>query len=117
MLVSGVSNILVPFTATALSKINAAMAPKPTDAASDPLGAVPEKSAKDEFLDYAKMTPAQKMRAAMLAKLGVTEEQLKAMDPKDRQKIEDQLKEMVKQQVQGGDKDKTQKGVLVDLKA
>ncbi len=116
MLVSGPS-LLTSFTAATMSKINAVTASKPTEAASGPLGAVPEKSAKDEFLDYAKMTPAQKMRASMLAKLGVTEEQLKAMDPKDRQKIEDQLKEMVKQQVMGGDKDKVQKGALIDLKA
>jgi hypothetical protein len=46
----------------------------------------PDKSAKDEFMDYAKLTPAQKMRAAMLAKLGVTEEQLKAMSPEERRR-------------------------------
>jgi len=116
MLVSGPS-ILASLAGATLSKINAVTAPKSAEAASGPMAAVPEKSAKDEFLDYAKLTPAQKMRASMLAKLGVTEEQLKAMDPKERQKIEDQLKEMVKEQVLGADKDRVQKGALVDLKA
>jgi hypothetical protein len=50
------------------------------------------------------MTPAQKMRAAMLAKLGVTEEQLKAMSPEERKKIEDKLKDMIKQQVENDPK-------------
>lgn len=75
------------------------------------------KSAKEAFLDYAKLTPAQKMRAAILSKLNITEEELKAMPPKKRQKIEEQIKEMIKQQVMGGDKDKIQRGALLDLTA
>lgn len=114
MLVSGPS-ILASLAASTLSKINAATAAKPAESSSDPLAAVPAKSAKDEFMDYAKLTPAQKMRAAMLAKLGVTEEQLKAMDPKERQKIEDQLKEQIKQQVQNDPNMK--KGSLLDVSA
>jgi predicted RNA polymerase sigma factor len=117
MLVSGSSSLLSSLGASALAKINAATAPKATTGSTDGVSAAGPKSAKDEFLDYAKLTPAQKMRAAMLSKLGVTEEELKAMDPKERQKIEDQIKEMVKQQVMGDDKDKIQKGALVDLKA
>jgi hypothetical protein len=115
MLVSGAS-ILASLAASTLSKINAATAAKPAAASSDPLAAAaPAKSAKDEFMDYAKLTPAQKMRAAMLAKLGVTEEQLKAMDPKERQKIEDQLREQIKQQVQNDPNMK--KGSLLDVSA
>ena len=114
MLVSGPS-ILASLAASTLSKINAATAAKPAAPSSDPLSAAPAKTAKDDFMDYAKLTPAQKMRAAMLAKLGVTEEQLKAMDPKERQKIEDQLKEQIKQQVQNDPNMK--KGSLLDVSA
>jgi hypothetical protein len=117
MLVSGSSSIPVSLGASALARLNAATAPAATTGSTDGADAVGPKSAKVEFLDYAKLTPAQKMRAAMLSKLGVTEEELKAMDPKKRQKIEDQIKEMVKQQVLGADKDEIQKGALVDLKA
>ena len=114
MLVSGPS-ILASLGAAALSKINAATAPKPAASSSDPLAAAPAKSAKDEFMDYAKMTPAQKMRAAMLSKLGVTEEQLKAMSPEERKKIEDKLKDMIKQQVENDPKMK--QGSLLDVSA
>jgi predicted flavoprotein YhiN len=114
MFVSGPS-ILASLAATTLSKINAATAAKPATSSSDPLAALPGKSAKDEFMDYAKMTPAQKMRAAMLSKLGVTEEQLKAMSPDERKKIEDKIKDMIKQQVENDPKMK--QGSLLDVSA
>jgi hypothetical protein len=115
MLVSGPS-ILASLAASTLSKINAATAAKPASStSSDPLAAGPAKSAKDEFMDYAKLTPAQKMRAAMLAKMGVTEEQMKAMSPEERQKIEDELKKQIKEQVQNDPNMK--KGSLLDVKA
>ena len=114
MLVSGPS-ILASLGASALSRINAATAPKTVATSSDPLAATPAKSAKDEFMDYAKLTPAQKMRAAMLSKLGVSEEQLKAMSPDERKKIEGQVKDMIKQQVENDPKMK--KGSLLDVSA
>ena len=115
MLTTG-SSIMASLSGAALSRINAVMAPKPADPASGGgLSAVPEKSAKDEFMDYAKLTPAQKMRAAMLAKMGVTEEQLKAMSPEERQKIEDQIKKQIKEQVQNDPQMK--KGSLLDVSA
>jgi hypothetical protein len=115
MLVSGPS-LLASLAATTLSKINAATAAKPTDtASSDPLAATPAKSAKDEFMDYAKLTPAQKMRAAMLARMGLTEDDVKAMSAEERQKIEDQIKKQIKEQVQNDPAMK--KGSLVDVSA
>lgn len=80
---------------------------------------VGEPSAKDEFLKFQAMTPAEKMRAMMLAKLGVTEEQLKAMSPEDRKKVEDKLKDMIKQQVQNDPEKKgpDSKGLVADILA
>src|SRR4051812_15214561 len=79
---------------------------------------VGETSAKDEFLKFQAMTPAQKMRAMMLAKLGVTEEQLKAMSPEERKKVEDKLKDMIKQQVQNDpDKKGGKTGLVADILA
>jgi hypothetical protein len=60
------------------------------------------KSAEQKFLEYAKMTPAERMHAQMLAELGLTEDQFKAMDPASQQKIEDKIREMIKQQVANG---------------
>lgn len=85
-----------------------------TASPNSPLG---ETSAKDEFLKYAAMTPAEKMRAAMLAKLGVTEEELKAMSPEDRKKVEDKLKDMIKQQVENDPDQKNQKGLVANILA
>lgn len=79
-----------------------------------PLG---ETSAKDEFLKFQAMTPAQKMRAMMLAKLGVTEEELKAMSPEDRKKVEDKIKDMIKQQVQNDPDKKGGKGLVANILA
>ncbi|ADG09915.1 hypothetical protein [Caulobacter segnis] len=81
---------------------------------SSPIG---EPSAKDEFLKFQSKSPAEKMRAMMLAKLGVTEEQLKAMPPEERKKIEDKLKDMVKQQVQNDIGKKGQTGLVADILA
>nr|WP_295111343.1 hypothetical protein [uncultured Caulobacter sp.] len=74
-----------------------------------------EPSARDEFMKFQKMTPAEKMRAMMLAKLGVTEEQLKAMKPEERKKFEDKLKEMIKQEVQQDPNRKDQKGLVANI--
>ena len=117
MLISGSSSIAASLGASALSRLDRLMAPKAQEDGSAGLNATPVKTAKDEFLDYAKMTPAQKMRASMLSKLGITEEQLKAMDSKERQKIEDKIKEMIKAEIEGPDGDRKPKGVLVDVKA
>jgi hypothetical protein len=76
-----------------------------------------ETSAKDEFLKFQAMTPAQKMRAMMLAKLGLTEDDVKAMSPEDRKKVEDKLKEMIKQQVQNDPERKDHKGLVANIMA
>lgn len=78
---------------------------------------VGEMSAKDEFLKFQAMTPAQKMRAMMLAKLGVTEEELKAMSPEERAKVEQKLKDMIKQQVQNDPDKKGGTGLVADILA
>jgi hypothetical protein len=72
-------------------------------------------AAEQAFNDYAKMTPAQKMRAAILGSMGLTEEQLKAMDPKERQKVEDRIREIIKEKVEQAVEKKT--GAVVDIKA
>lgn len=48
----------------------------------------------------------------MLAELGLTEDQFKAMSPADRQKTEDKIREMIKQQVANGTDKRT--GMITD---
>jgi hypothetical protein len=59
------------------------------------------------------MTPAQRMFADMLNKLGITEDQYKAMTPADQQKVDQKIQQMIKQQVQ--DSSSKQTGVITDV--
>jgi hypothetical protein len=68
-----------------------------------------------EFLAYAHETPAQQMRDSILHQLGLTEDDLKAMSPQDRAKVEEKIKDLVRQKVEQATEKKT--GVLVDVKA
>ena len=46
------------------------------------------------------MTPAQRLQAEMLAQLGITEDQFKAMTPAEQQKVMDKVRDMIKKQMQ-----------------
>lgn len=73
------------------------------------------KSAEQKFLEWARMTPAERMHAQMLGQLGLTEEQFKAMDPAAQQKIEEKIREMIKRQAANtGDK---RTGLITDKTA
>ncbi|MYN01780.1 hypothetical protein GTP41_06670 [Pseudoduganella sp. DS3] len=49
-----------------------------------------------ELENYMKLTPAERIREAVLKKLGLTEADLASMPPSARQGIEDKIGEMVK---------------------
>jgi TPP-dependent pyruvate/acetoin dehydrogenase alpha subunit len=67
------------------------------------------------LMNYAQMTPAQQMRASILAQMGLTEQDLAKMDPKAREKVEDKIKQDIQQQVQQSTEKKT--GVIADIRA
>jgi hypothetical protein len=48
-----------------------------------------------------------------LNKLGITEDQFKAMSPADQQKVEEKIQQMIKQQVQNSNDKRT--GVITDI--
>ncbi|MGH6805874.1 MAG: hypothetical protein ACREEJ_03355 [Ensifer adhaerens] len=52
-------------------------------------------SVSDEFLKRAKMTFAEQIRAQILEAHGITEDELKAMDPKQREAIEEEVRKAV----------------------
>lgn len=71
-------------------------------------------SAESEFLKFAKMTPAERLHAQMLAKLGLTEEQFEAMDPKAQAEVASKIRdEIIKQMQATGDK---RTGMIADIK-
>lgn len=63
-------------------------------------------TAADDIAAYVKMTPAQRMRADLLKKMGLTEDDLKNMPADKRQAVEDKITAMLKVQMEQA----TQKG-------
>lgn len=53
------------------------------------------KTASEAFHEWMNMTPGEKLRASILKELGITEEDLAAMDPEARKTIEDSIAEKV----------------------
>ena len=89
-----------------------APASSPNQQKSAGLAAKPPDSVVQQFLEYAKMTPAERLHAQMLGRLGLTEGQFKAMSPAEQKKIEDKIREMIKQQVANSTDKPT--GVITD---
>ena len=71
------------------------------------------KSPAQEFLEYANMTPAQRLHAEMLFELGLTEDQYKAMSPADQQKVEAKIRDLVKKQADASNDKRT--GLITDI--
>jgi nitric oxide reductase activation protein len=79
------------------------------------LSAKAAKTAAQQFQEYASMTPAQRLHAEMLAKLGLTEDQFKALPPAQQQKVEDQITDMIKKQM--ANNNDTRPGMITDKTA
>ncbi|SHM80176.1 hypothetical protein [Bradyrhizobium lablabi] len=79
------------------------------------LTAKPTQTAEQKFLEWAKMTPAERMHAQMLSQLGITEDQFKAIDPAAQQKIEEKIRDMIKKQAENGSDKRT--GLITDKSA
>ena len=90
-------------------------APSSTTSSSTALNANSAKTAAQQFEQYANMTPAQRLHAEMLAQLGLTEDQFKALPPAQQQKINDQIAQMIKKQI--GEANDTRTGLIADKTA
>jgi len=60
---------------------------------------VKPKTAAEKFMAYQEMSPAEKFRASYLAEKGLTEEDLAAMSPEDRMKIEEEIAAKIKEKI------------------
>ncbi len=67
-----------------------------TLATSEEQKAPPKPSARDEFMAYMAMTPAEKMRDKILKEVGITEEDLENMQPEQRAAAEREIAEKMK---------------------
>lgn len=70
-------------------------------------------SAKTEFLKFAKMSPAERIRAAYLKEHGLSEESLASLPKEEREKIEEEIKKLIKTKL-GVDETKGS-GQIVDI--
>jgi hypothetical protein len=77
-------------------------------------GASQDNSVVQDFLNYAKETPAERLRDSILKSMGLTQQQLDQMPPAQRQAIEKKIEDIIKQKLQqnGG-----QPGQLVNASA
>lgn len=57
------------------------------------------KAVADEFMEWSEMSPAEKIRAQILEKKELTEEELAAMDPNERAAIEAEIKAAIERQL------------------
>jgi N-acetylmuramoyl-L-alanine amidase len=60
------------------------------------------KDVTDTFLDFARKSPAEQMRAMVLAELGLTEESLQGLDADARAEIEEKIRTRIEAKVRQG---------------
>lgn len=90
---------------------------QPGKAAGGDLTAKAGQSAEDKFMAYAKMSPADKMRASILSSMGITEDQLKNMSPDQQKAVEQKIENLVKQAAQKQIEKSGGGGFFADIKA
>jgi hypothetical protein len=64
-------------------------------------------AAAEEFLKFAKMSPAEKIRYAYLQEHGLSEDDLKGMSAADREAIEAEIRQQIRQSVERSTEKKT----------
>jgi hypothetical protein len=69
-----------------------------------------------EFRNYAKMNPIDRLRANIMKSMNVTQQQIDAMPPAQQQAIEQKIEQLVKEQMQKN-VDGQSKGQVVDFSA
>ena len=68
----------------------------------------------EDFLKFAEMSPAEKIRYVFLKQHGLSEDDLKAMSPADRRKIEDEIREEIKDSIKRNTQHKV--GSIADIR-
>jgi hypothetical protein len=87
-----------PVHAVAASPAAAAIPASATSASAAEPEASTEKSAAQEFRNYMAMSNAEKMRAAVLKEMGLTEEEFEQLPPEEQLAIEQKIVERLKQE-------------------
>jgi hypothetical protein len=77
-------------------------------------GGLSADSVEEQFLKYARMSPGERMMASILGSMGLTQDDLNAMSPAERQKVEEKIRQLIEQKMKEVQKEK---GQLVDFAA
>ena len=88
---------------TAFGPITSAMFPQTagSSASASASGATSQaNSVVQDFLDYAKMSPAERMRENILKSLGMTEQQFEKLSPAQQQAVNQKIQQIMLQQIQ-----------------
>lgn len=72
-----------------------------------------QQSGKEEFLAYARMSPIERMRAAILEEKGLTEEDVAALTPEEKLKLEEEIKNEIKEKLKT--QARQQRGSVVNM--
>ena len=73
-------------------------------------------SAEDEFLKIARMSPEERVQAAILAKLGMTEEQFNKLDSKAKADVMSKIRDEMLKQMQAKGESGSKTGALADIR-
>ena len=103
---TGASNSTSSTAATTGSSPTATPVTNGLDASSD--------SVAKQFMDYANMSPMERMRAQILKSMGLTEDDLKKMSPEQQKAVEQKIEQIIKQKLE---KNAGTTGQVVDVSA
>jgi hypothetical protein len=70
-------------------------------------------SPEDEFLEYARMSPAERIRAAILQEMGLTEDEIENLEPAKRETLEKEIAKRLKDKLEEAAEKKT--GMILDV--
>lgn len=76
----------------------------------------PSSDVRAEFDKIAQKTPAERMRDALLKRLGHTEDSLKALPPEERNAIEAQLKQLIQEEMRTAAENRDRSGRIADIR-
>ena len=102
-------------SATTFGPITNAMFPQTAGSSASASGAASQgNSVVQDFLDYAKMSPAERMRENILKSLGMTEQQFEKLSPAQQQAVNQKIQQIMLQQLQ---QNSSKTGQLVNVSA
>ena len=73
-------------------------------------------STEDEFLKIARMSPEERVQAAILAKLGMTEDEFNKLDAQAKADVMTKIRDEMLKQMQAKGENATKTGALADIK-